>query len=68
MLIENRRRNKGFEFSLARMKQPCSPLRERGARDLIPLLLWEKGLGDEGARDVQNACLISFELKLTNDN
>ncbi|BAY90800.1 hypothetical protein FDUTEX481_02030 [Tolypothrix sp. PCC 7601] len=28
---------------------------ERGARDLVPLLLREKGLGDEGARYLYNA-------------
>ncbi|EKF04174.1 hypothetical protein FDUTEX481_02142 [Tolypothrix sp. PCC 7601] len=34
------------------------PRWERGARDLIPLLLGEKGLGDEGARYLYNACPI----------
>ncbi|EKF01037.1 hypothetical protein FDUTEX481_08348 [Tolypothrix sp. PCC 7601] len=32
-----------------------SPRRERGVRDLVPLLLREKGLGDEGARYLYNA-------------
>ncbi|EKF03167.1 hypothetical protein FDUTEX481_05447 [Tolypothrix sp. PCC 7601] len=37
--------------------------RERGARDLVPLLLGEKGLGDEGARYyVQRPPYIAFSL------
>ncbi len=32
--------------------------RERGVRHSITLLPWEKGLGDEGGRNLQNACLI----------
>ncbi|EKE98297.1 hypothetical protein FDUTEX481_04420 [Tolypothrix sp. PCC 7601] len=39
--------------------QPIS-LWEMGARDLVPLLLREKGLGDEGARDLYNARPISL--------
>ncbi|EKE98587.1 hypothetical protein FDUTEX481_03892 [Tolypothrix sp. PCC 7601] len=34
--------------------QPLSH-RETGARDLVPLLPGEKGLGDEGARYLYNA-------------
>ncbi|EKE99003.1 hypothetical protein FDUTEX481_03191 [Tolypothrix sp. PCC 7601] len=34
--------------------------REKGARDLVPLLLREKGLGDEGARYLYNARPISL--------
>ncbi|EKE98751.1 hypothetical protein FDUTEX481_03829 [Tolypothrix sp. PCC 7601] len=34
--------------------------RERGARNLVPLLLREKGLGDEGARYLYNARPISL--------
>ncbi|EKE97395.1 hypothetical protein FDUTEX481_05103 [Tolypothrix sp. PCC 7601] len=38
---------------------------ERGARDLIPLLLREKGLGDEGEGFCTTPALYSFKLKLT---
>ncbi|EKE98627.1 hypothetical protein FDUTEX481_03644 [Tolypothrix sp. PCC 7601] len=41
--------------------QPLSH-RERGARDLIPLLLGEKGLGDEGESFVQRPSYIAFSL------
>ncbi|EKE97815.1 hypothetical protein FDUTEX481_04765 [Tolypothrix sp. PCC 7601] len=37
---------------------------EKGARDLVPLLLREKGLGDEGGRYLYNAHPISLLAKV----
>ncbi|EKF01689.1 hypothetical protein FDUTEX481_07560 [Tolypothrix sp. PCC 7601] len=47
---------------VARFRPHPQPLshREKGARDLVPLLLREKGLGDEGARYLYNARPISL--------